>query len=125
MLFLLNDCVFSTRHVRLAEAVAPRLDVLSFDAVARLGQELFAADPLLHQLRPERAERLAALLTSKAPNVNAAHFLAPRAGCDPAEVRMQFANLQFEVMVDLYRRQRDGELDTLWTDRAVWKRLAA
>ncbi|HEY9217800.1 MAG TPA: hypothetical protein VIO94_07120, partial [Phenylobacterium sp.] len=71
------------------------------------------------------AERLAALLTSKAPNVNAAHFLAPRAGCDPAEVRMQFANLQFEVMVDLYRRQRDGELDTLWTDRAVWKRLAA
>jgi hypothetical protein len=125
MLFLLNDAVISTRHVKLSEAFAPTVRALSFEAVARLGQELFAAEPLLHYVRSERAERLAALLRAKAPQVNAAHFLAPRAGCKPHEVRMQFAMLGFELMVDLYRRQRDGELSTLWIDKTIWRRLAA
>ena len=125
MLFLLNDAVLSTRHVKLADTLTPTLHALSFGAVARLGQELFAAEPLLHHVRTEKAERLAALLGVKAPNVNAAHFLAPRAGCSADEVRMQFASLDFDVIVDLYRRQRDGELSTVWIDRAVWRRLAA
>ena len=68
---------------------------------------------------------LAALLQAKSPEVNAAHFLAPRAGCEPDEVRMQFAMLEFELMIDLYRRQRDGELTTLMVDKTIWRRLAA
>lgn len=125
MLFLLNDAVISTRRVKLSAAFAPSVGVLSFEAAARLGQELFAAEPLLHHVRPRQAERLAALLQVKSPDVNAAHFLAPRAGCEPGEVGMQFAMLDFELMIDLYRRQRDGELTTLWVDKTIWRRLAA
>ena len=38
---------------------------------------------------------------------------------------MQYCHVDFELMARLVTRQRNGELDTLWTDREVWKRLAA
>jgi hypothetical protein len=86
---------------------------------------MFAANPALHRVRPDKAERLAALIRLKAPDVNAACFTVPRSGCAPAEVTTKFASLAVDVMADLYRRQRDGALDTAAVERTIWRRVAA
>ena len=126
MRFLMNDVVLDLDGMKLAPKLSGRrFKALSFNAVSRLGQELYAEDPLLHVQRPERAKRLAALIITKAPAINAALFVSPRFGCDPSEVSMRYLNLDFEILARLSKRQDDGELDTVWTDRQVWKRLAA
>lgn len=126
MLFLMNDVVLNLAGMRLAPKLSGRrFKALSFNAVSRLGQELYAEDPLLHLRRPERAKRLATLIMAKAPAINAALFTAPGFGCDPGEVSMRYLNLDFEIMARLSKRQDDGELDTIWADRQVWRRLAA
>ncbi|MFC3079898.1 hypothetical protein ACFODL_17485 [Phenylobacterium terrae] len=126
MLFLLNDAVISTATVNLAkDGMGAQVAGLSIDAVVRLGREMFAANPTLHRVRPDKAQRLAALIHLKAPDVNAAWFSAPRPGCAPAEVKTKFASLAVDVMADLYRRQRDGELDADAVERAIWRRVAA
>lgn len=126
MLFLLNDAVISTSGVNLAkDGVGSQVASLSIDAVVRLGREMFAANPTLHRVRPEKAQRLAALIRLKAPDVNAACFAAPRAGCTPSEVSAKFASLAVDVIADLYRRQRDGELDAAAVERTVWRRVLA
>ena len=38
---------------------------------------------------------------------------------------MRYLNVDFEIMTLLAKRQHDGEMDKIWTDRQVWKRLAA
>ena len=126
MLFLLNDVVFNLSGLKLSPKISARgFRALPFNVVSRLGQELYAEDPLLHFDRPERARRLASLIIAKAPSINAALFTAPRYGCAPEEVTIRYANVDFEVMARLSARQQDGRLDTLWTDRQVWRRLAA
>src|SRR4051812_12564714 len=126
MLFLLNDVVFRIDGV----ADDPRLSGdgfrhLAFPAVLRMGQELFAKEPLLARSSPAKAKRLAALIQAKAPMINAALFITPVAGCAPHEVSVRFVAAQFEVMADLFNLQRSGALDTLTADRKVWRRLAA
>jgi hypothetical protein len=102
-----------------------RMLSLSFPEILRMGQELYAARPLLQRWAPDQARRLAALISAKAPSVNAALFVAPAVNCTPEEVTVRFANLQFEVMAGLATLQKDGELDALRADRAIWRRLAA
>ena len=82
-------------------------------------------EPLLHRKDIERAERLAALIVAKAPDINAALFIAPGRGCRTADVQVRYAQLGVEVMGALLERQKAGGLTNLEADRQVWRRLAA
>ena len=126
MLFLLNDVVFDLDE---ASPVTPgdarRFENLGLDYVLELGCELFAEDPLLHKTDPQRARRLAWLIHDRSPEVNAALFAAPEAGCDPTLVEPQFCALPDAIMLQLKTRASKGKLDAVAADRAVWMRLAA
>jgi hypothetical protein len=126
MLFLMNDVVLNLDTIKLSpRMVGRRFGVLSLQAVKRLGQELYAEYPLLHLMKPQRATRLASLIIAKAPSVNAALFTAPTFDCKAQDVTVRFASVDFDVMARLASRQDEGLLDTVWTDRQVWRRLAA
>lgn len=126
MLFLLNDTVLNLSALALTPPVtAHRFRALSHGFVEQLGRELFAEQPLLHRRSPEQARRLASLIVAKTPEVNAALFIAPKAGCAPSAVEVRYANLGFEVICDLASRQSEGRLSMVECDRAVWRRLAA
>jgi len=126
MLFLLNDVVFDLDEACPVTAVdARRFEALDLDYVLELGCELFAEDPLLHHTDPQRARRLAWLIHNRSPDVNAALFAAPAAGCDPDLVEPQFCALPEPVMRQLKTRATKGKLDAVAADRAVWMRLAA
>jgi len=126
MLFLLNDTVLrldgAVVDVRLG---GQRIKSLDFPAILRMGQELYSREPLLQRTNPERARRLAVLIASKAPMINAALFVAPALDCPPSEVTVRFVACQFEVMAELYNLQRAGQLDAISADRKIWRRLAA
>ena len=126
MLFLLNDVVFDLDE---ASPVTPgdarRFENLSLDYVVELGCELFAEEPLLHKTDPQRARRLAWLIHDRSPEVNAALFAAPEAGCDPTLVEPQFCALPEAIMRQLKTRASKGKLDAVAADRAVWMRMAA
>lgn len=126
MLFLLNDVVLSLDAAELAPPITrDRFAKVSLNYVAKLGQELYAAEPLLHHKDPEKAQRLAALIMAKAPEINAALFIAPSRGCLVDQVQVRYAQLGLEVMGALLERQRAGGLSNLEADRQVWRRLAA
>lgn len=126
MLFLLNEVVLDLNHLSASPwTVSRRFARLSFDGLVRLGQELYAEQPLLHRVRPDRACRLASLIAGRAPHINAALFVATRYGAAAEEVSVQFASLSAETMNALDRRQETGELNALAADRQVWRRLAA
>jgi hypothetical protein len=126
MLFLLNDVVLTFDAADLAPPMtADRFAKLSLNYVGELGKELFAEEPLLHHKDLERAQRLAALIIAKAPDVNAALFIAPGRGCRVEDVQVRYAQLSFEVMGALLQRQKAGALTNLEADRQVWRRLAA
>src|SRR5271155_4950490 len=94
MLFLLNDQVLRLERTKLPPPMeAERFRRLSFDFIRELGCELFAEQPLLLRAAPGRAERLAALIAAKAPQINAALFVAPGYGCPTAMVSTQFAEI--------------------------------
>lgn len=126
MLFLMNDVVFSFDASELAPPVPrDRFSKLSLNYVGELGRELYAEEPLLHRKDPERAKRLASLIISKAPEVNAALFIAPGRGCLPSMVHLRYAQLGLDVMGALLTRQKEGFLTNVEADRQVWRRLAA
>ena len=126
MLFLLNDVVFDLDEACPVTAVdARRFEALDLDYVLELGCELFAEDPLLHHTDPQRARRLAWLIHDRSPDVNAALFAAPAAGCDPDLVEPQFCALPEPVMRQRTPRPTKGRLDAVAADRGVWMRLAA
>ena len=126
MLFLLNDVVFDLDEASPVTAGdARRFETLDLDYVLELGCELFAEDPLLHKTDPQRARRLAWLIHDRSPEVNAALFAAPEAGCDPTLVEPQFCALPDAIMLQLKTRASKGKLDAVAADRAVWMRLAA
>ncbi len=126
MLFLMNDVVFSLDGiVRNARMGGQQVRKLTMPSIIRMGQELYAGEPLLQRVRPDRAQRLGALIAAKAPTINAALFISPCQGAPPHDVTVRFVSVSFEVMADLYNLQRDGELDTLKADRRIWRRLAA
>jgi len=124
MMFLLNDTVLTL------DSVQPPLDpvrfrALSLDFVLKLGAEAFADRPLLHKTDPVMARRLASLIVAKAPEANAALFVAPSVHCNPEHVLTRVASLSIEVMADLYGRQARQGLTTVVADTIVWRRMAA
>jgi hypothetical protein len=126
MLFLLNDVVFDLDE---ASPVTPgdarRFENLELDYLLELGCELFSEDPMLHLNDPQRARRLAWLIHDRSPEVNAALFAAPAAGCDPNLVEPRFCALPDTVMLQLKARAAKGKLNARTADRAVWMRMAA
>jgi hypothetical protein len=127
VLFLMNDVVLKVSGgVFAPAALARRFKAVPFSSLGRMGCELYAEEPLLHLAQPERAKRLAALVMAKAPEINAALFIAPGFDCEPDDVTVRWAHISFEIMAHLYtRQQEEGRLSTLVADRQVWKRLAA
>jgi hypothetical protein len=126
MLFLMNDVVFDLDEAcPVTPADARRFEKLGFDYVLELGCELFAEDPLMHRTDPERARRLAWLIAERSPEVNAALFAAPAAHCDPDLVEPRFCALPEQVIRQLGKTDRKGQLNAVSADRAVWNRLAA
>ena len=126
MMFLMNDTVLRLEGSMADMRVSgEQLTHLSFPAILRMGQELFAKEPMLQKTNPERARRLALLLARKAPIINAALFVAPRLDCNPAEVTVRFVSCEFEIMAELYTLQREGRLNGVAVDKALWRRLAA
>lgn len=126
MLFLMNDVVFSLDGVvRNARLGGQQIRKLSMPAITRMGQELYGREPLLQRVRPDRAQRLGALIAAKTPAINAALFSSPCHGAPPHDVTVRFVSVSFDVMAELYNLQRGGELDTLKADRRIWRRLAA
>ena len=126
MLFLLNDVVFDLDAAcPVSPADARRFETLGLDYVLELGCELFAEDPMLHRNDPQRARRLAWLIADRSPQVNAALFAAPEAGCAPELVEPRFCALPVIVMDQLNRRASAGKLNAVAADKVVWGRLAA
>jgi hypothetical protein len=126
MLFLLNDVILSLDAAELAPPLTrDRFAKVSLNYVGKLGQELYAAEPLLHHKDPEKALRLAALIIAKAPDINAALFIAPSRGCLVDQVQVRYAALGMEIMGALLQRQKIGALTNMEADRHVWRRLAA
>ena len=126
VLFLLNDAVFDIDETdMLSAAEARRFERLGFDAVIELGCELFSEDPLVHRNDPARARRLAVLIASRQPGLNAALFIAPEVRCVPDVVEPRFAVLPELVLERLEAKSRKGALTPVAADKAVWGRLAA
>ncbi|MBQ1542835.1 hypothetical protein C5708_12700 [Caulobacter sp. CCUG 60055] len=126
MLFLLNDVILNVS----SQSAAPPSRVREFQTldlafVKKLGAEIFAEEPLLHRVDRPRAERLALLIAAKAPQINAALFVSPGRNCPPDQVTIRFAQVGIEIISDLYMRQKNDSLTTLYADRQVWRRLAA
>jgi hypothetical protein len=125
MYFLLNDVVLSLElQLMTPPMIARRFSALTLDCVQRLGRELFAEEPRLQHRRLERARRLASLIISKSPEVNAALFVAPSKGCNPDRVAVRLASLDMPVLAQLYKDQQAGRLTPSTADRLVWARAA-
>jgi altronate dehydratase len=126
MLFLMNNFVLRLEDAEPTPAmIERRFSALSLDFVTRLGCELFAEQPVLPAIAPERARRLALMIQNKAPNINAALFVTPGLRCKPEQVAVRYADVSFETMAVLFERQQGGMLTTIEADRIVWRRLAA
>ncbi len=124
MMFLLNDAVLTL------ETIQPPLDpvrfrALSLEFVLKLGAEAFAERPMMQHTDPDMARRLASLILAKAPDSNAALFVAPAVNCNPDHVLKRVASLGIEVMADLHARQKQNALNTVVADSLVWRRMAA
>ena len=125
MMFLMNDVVLDLDARSTPPLPAARSHALSLQSIIKLGSELYAAHPRLQHTDPEKARRLAMLILAKAPDVNAALFVAPADKCTPDQVVSRFANLSFEVIAGLFSQQEAGALNAVTADREVWRRLAA
>jgi hypothetical protein len=126
MLFLLNDHVLDFESEDfLPPFGSERFHALSLAFVTKLGQEIYAESPLLHREEPERAKRLALLIASKAPDVNAALFVAPAKGCRPDQVTIRLTKVDEDTLSDLHEQDMTGALTPVKADREVWRRLAA
>ena len=100
--------------------------LLGMSAALRGLEGLRAADDMLASREaPIDARRLAWLIHDRSPDVNAALFAAPAAGCNPDLVEPQFCALPGAIMRQLKTRAAKGQLNALAADRAVWMRMAA
>ena len=126
MLFLMTRLVFRLDGVvRSARLGGQQIRNLSMPAIIRMGQELYGREPLLQRARPDRARRLGALISAKAPMINAALFVSPCHGAPAHDVTVRLASATFEVMAELYILQNNDALDAIKADRKIWQRLAA
>ncbi|MDB5461197.1 MAG: hypothetical protein JWO72_2938 [Caulobacteraceae bacterium] len=126
MLFLLNDKLFNLNREDLSpQVIERRFASVSFGYVQQLGQELFSESPVMQRVHPEQGAKLAALISAKSPEINAALFVAPSQRCKPAQVGVRFASIDVVVMARLHTAEIRGNLDAATVDREVWRLLAA
>ena len=126
MFFLLNDVILSLElQVLTPPMMAQRFSELSLSRIQDLGREMFAEDPRLQHHQLESARRLATLIVSKAPQVNAALFVSPRIKCRPNDVAVKLASLDMQLLGQLHYEQQSGALTPALADRYVWSRAAA
>jgi hypothetical protein len=126
MYFLLNDVVLTLELQLLTPPmVARRFSALTLECVEKLGREIFAEEPRLQHRRLERARRLAALIVTKAPEVNAALFVAPSRSCRFDQVAVRLASLDVGLLARLHTEQQSGRLTPMLADRLVWAQAAA
>jgi hypothetical protein len=126
MYFLMNDVVLSLElQVLTPPIMAQRFSALSLGCIERLGREIFAEEPKLQHRAVERARRLASLIVSKAPQINAALFVSPQRGCGPEQVAFRLASLDVPLLARLYHDQQQGRLNAALADELVWGRAAA
>jgi hypothetical protein len=126
VLFLLNDVVLNLAPKTLTPPMpAKKFSALGLTHVMQLGRELFAREPLLPAHATDQARKLAVLLVAKAPQVNAALFVAPGRDCDPDAVAVRLATIDLGVMAALNERQETGRMSATVADREVWGRKAA
>ncbi len=126
MYFLLNDVVLTLELQLLTPPMlARRFSALTLDCVEKLGREIFAEEPRLQHRRLERAKRLAALIVTKAPEVNAALFVAPSRSCRYDQVAVRLASLDVGLLGRLHNEQQSGRLTPMLADRLVWAQAAA
>ncbi|MFT4090225.1 MAG: hypothetical protein QM645_05795 [Asticcacaulis sp.] len=126
MYFLLNDMVLELEPARMGQPLdRQRFEALTIDYIARLGKEMFAADPQAHRKDPERARRLCYLLHLKMPRINAAQFFNMGTAGKPEEVDTSFKSLNDMAMGMMYQQQQKGQLNAQSVDSAVWQRRAA
>jgi hypothetical protein len=126
MYFLLNDVVLTLELQLLTPPMlARRFSALTLDCAEKLGREIFAEEPRLQHRRLERAKRLAALIVTKAPEVNAALFVAPTRGCRYEQVAVRLASLDVMLLSRLHMEQQSGRLTTALADTLVWAQAAA
>ena len=124
VLFLLND-----RVVDLGSALAAPLDIAG--RVAALGQldviglvrEMFAADPGFLHARPTAAAKAALMLVLKAPELNAALFIAPAPGCHPALVTARFAAVDPHVLHEFKALQDERRLTFAAINIEIWSQV--
>ena len=125
MYFLLNDVVLTLELQLLTPPmIARRFSALTLDCAQKLGREIFAEEPRLQHRRLERARRLAALIVTKAPEVNAALFVAPSRGCRYDHVVVRLATVDVDVLARLHAEQQSGRLTPTLADRLVWAQAA-
>ncbi len=125
MFFLLNDVVLSLElQLMTPPVVARRFSALTLDGVQRLGREIFSEEPRLQHRKLERAKRLACLIVSKSPDVNAALFVAPSRDCHPDRVAVRLASLDMTLLAQLHQDQQAGRLTPMVADKLVWTRAA-
>ena len=124
MMFLMNDALL---EIGGEDAPPPhdRLRTLTLPHVLKLGAELYSAQPLLHRENPARARRLALLIRSKSPEVNAALFCPPARGCPTEAVTTRVATVSLEILGALRAKAEAGALTPVAADREVWRRMAA
>jgi hypothetical protein len=124
--FLLNDVVLSLELQSLTPPiVGRRFSALTLDHVRKLGREMFAEEPVLQHRVSERGRRLAMLIVSKEPAVNAALFVAPARGCRPEQVAVRLASLDLAILAALYQDQQYGRLTPAIANQQVWERITA
>ena len=126
VLFLLNDRVVDVGSAFAAPpqiaghvATLPPLDVIG------LVREMFAADPGFPSRRPVAAAKASLMLILKEPQLNAALFVAPEAGCHPALVTARFAAVDPHVLHELKALQDQGRLTFGAINTEVWSQAPA
>lgn len=126
MLFLLNDVILTLDLESLSQpAVAASFKSMTFTQIAQLGREMFSESPRLQHVSHSGPTRLATLIVAKKPEINAALFSAPAAGCKPELVDFRFATLGIELIHNLRSYQEQRALNKVMADYYVWGRLQA
>ncbi len=126
LFFLLNDLILDLDAERMTNPLDDeRFSALTIDYIAFLGQEMFAQDATAHRRNPERAKRLAYLITLKRPRVNAAQFFPTVSGGGPDTVETDFKSINDVVLGAMYQQQMMGMLNASKVDQEVWQRMAA
>ena len=111
MLFLMNDVVLNLDGMKMTPKLTNRrFRELPFNAVSRLGQELYAESPLLHHRRPERAKRqhISSVLSR---NEAARDYAYNRR----LFVRVELGWYQLNPQISVRRRDKEDAGSEAWT----------